>query len=52
MIQNNLLYNKKLVIIMGCNNRQIHNNNNEVYRTDDNLEDQQDKFSNESRLKN
>ena len=52
IIQNNLLYNKKPVIIMGCNDRQIHNNNNEVHRTDDNFEDQQNKLSNENRLKN
>ena len=44
MIQNDLLYSKKPVIIVGGNDRRIHNNYNEVYRTDDNVEDQQDKF--------
>ena len=29
---------------MGGNYRRIHNNDNEVYRTDNNLEDRQDKF--------
>ena len=44
MIQNNLLCSKKMVIIVGGNDRPIDNNDNEVYRTDDNLEDRQDKF--------
>ena len=44
MIQNDLLYSKKPVIIVGGNDRRIHNNYNEVYRTDENVEDQQDKF--------
>ena len=44
MIQNNLLYSNKLVIIVEGNDRWIDNNDNEVYRTDKNLEDRQDKF--------
>ena len=44
MIQNNFLYSNKMVIIVGGNDRWIDNNDNEVYRTDDNLEDRQDKF--------
>ena len=38
-IQNELLYSKKLVIIMEGNDKQIHTNDNKVYRTDDNFED-------------
>ena len=30
--------------IAGGSDRRIQNNNNKVYRTDDNFEDQQDKF--------
>ena len=37
-IQNELLYNKKLMITMGGNDKQIHTNDNKVYRTDDNFE--------------
>ena len=44
MIQNDFLYSKKLVILVEDNVRRIHNNDNKVYRTDDNLEDRQDKF--------
>ena len=44
MIQNDLQYSKKPVIIAGGNDRWIHNNDNEEYRTDDNLEDQKDKY--------
>ena len=44
MIQNNFSYSNKMVIIVGGNDRWIDNNDNEVYRTDDNLEDRQDKF--------
>ena len=44
MIQNNLLCSKKIVIIVECNDRPIDNNDKEVYRTDNNLEDRQDKF--------
>ena len=32
------------MIIAGCNDRRIHNNDSEVYRTDDSLEERQDKF--------
>ena len=42
MIQNNFSYSNKMVIIVGGNDRWIDNNDNEVYRTDDNLEDRQD----------
>ena len=44
MIQNDLLYSKKPVIIAGSNDRRIHNTENKVYRTDHNLEDREDKF--------
>ena len=44
LIQNELLYSKKLVTIAGGSDRRIHNNDSKVYRTDYNLEDQQDKF--------
>ena len=44
MIQNDLLYSKKLVIIVGGNDRRINNNDSEMYRTDDNLEEQKNKF--------
>ena len=37
-IQNELLYSKKLMITMGGNDKQIHTNDNKVYRTDDNFE--------------
>ena len=44
MLQNDLLYSKKPGIIAGGNDRWIHNNDNEPFRTDDNLEDCKDKF--------
>ena len=44
MLQNDLFYNKKLGIIAGGNDRRIHNNDNEPFRTDDNLEDCEDKL--------
>ena len=44
MVEKDLLYSKKPVIIPGNENRRGHNNNNEAFRTDDNLEDQEDKF--------
>ena len=44
LIENELLYSKNLVTIAGGSDRRIQNNNNKVYRTDDNFEDQQDKF--------
>ena len=45
MIQNGFLYSKKLVIIAGGNDTWIDDKDNEVYRTDDKLEDRQDKFA-------
>ena len=39
MIQNDLLYSKKPVIIPGGNDRRIHNNDNEILRADENRED-------------
>ena len=45
MIQNGSLCSKKLVIIAGGNDTWIDDNDNEVYRTDDKLEDRQDKFA-------
>ena len=44
MLQNDLFYDKKLGIIAGGNDRRIHNNDNEPFRTDDNLEDCEDKL--------
>ena len=44
MIQNYLLYSKKPVIIAGDNDRRIHNKDNKMLRTDENLEDREDKF--------
>ena len=44
MIQNDLLYSNEPVIVVGSNDRQIRNNDNEMCRTDDNLEDRLDKF--------
>ena len=44
LIEHELLYSKNLVTIAGGSDRRIQNNNNKVYRTDDNFEDQQDKF--------
>ena len=44
MIENDLLYREKLVIIKGFDDRRIHNTDNKVSRTDDSLEDRQDKF--------
>ena len=46
MIEKDLLYSKKPVIIPGNENRRSHNNN-EAFRTDDNLEDHEDKFTNQ-----
>ena len=42
MIEKDLLYSKKPVIIPGNEDRRSHNNNNEAFRTDDNLEDTKD----------
>ena len=44
MIQSDLWYSKNLVIIAGGNDIRIHNNVNEVYKTDFNLKDCQDKL--------
>ena len=41
MTQNDLLHSKKPVIIIGINDTRIHKNDNELYKTDDSLEDQQ-----------
>ena len=45
MIEKDLLYSKKPVIIPGNEDRRSHNNDNEAFRTDDNLEDREDKFA-------
>ena len=45
MIEKDLLYSKKTVIIPGNEGRRSHNNDNEAFRTDDNLEDRKDKFA-------
>ena len=44
MIEKDLLYGKKPVIFPGNEDRRSHNNDNEAFRTDDNLEDREDKF--------
>ena len=44
MIQNDLLYSKKPVIIAGGNDKWIHNKDNEAFRTDDNLKEREDRF--------
>ena len=44
MIQNDLLHSENPVIIVGGNDSQIHNNDNEILRTDKNLESREDKF--------
>ena len=45
MIEKDLFYSKKPVIIPGNEDRRSHNNDNEAFRTDDNLEDREDKFA-------
>ena len=45
IILKNLLYSKKTVIIPGNEDRRNHSNYNEVFRTDDNLQDREDKFA-------
>ena len=45
MIEKDLLYSKKTVIIPGNEDRRSHNNDNEAFRTYDNLEDREDKFA-------
>ena len=47
MIEKNLLHSKKPVIIPGNEDRRNHNNDNEAFRTDDNLKDCKDKFANQ-----
>ena len=44
MIERYLLYSKKSVIIPGNEDRRSHNNDNEAFRTEDNLKDREDKF--------
>ena len=44
MIEKNLLYSTKPVIIRGNEDRRSHTNNNEANRTDANLEDRENKF--------
>ena len=45
MIEKDLLYSKKTVIIPGNEDRRSHNNDMEAFRTNDNLEDREDKFA-------
>ena len=47
MIEKDLLYYKETVIIPSNEDRRSHNNDNEIFRTDDNLEDREDKFANQ-----
>ena len=44
MIEKYLLYSKKTVIIPSNEDRRSHNNDNEAFRTDDKVEDKEDKF--------
>ena len=47
MIEKDLLYSKKPVIIPGNKDSRSHNSNNEAFITDDNLEERQGKFANQ-----
>ena len=47
MIERDLLYRKKVVIIPGNEDRRSHKNDNDALRTDSNIEDRQDKFANQ-----
>ena len=47
MTEKDLLYSKKPVIIISNEGRRSHNNNNEAFRTDVNIEDREDKFVNQ-----
>ena len=44
MIEKDLLYSKKPVIILGNEDRRSHNNSNEAFRIDANIEDREYKF--------
>ena len=44
MIQKDLLFSKKGVIYLGNSDRRSHNNDDATKRTDDNIEDREDKF--------
>ena len=44
MIEKGLLFTKKPVVSMPNHNRRIHNSDNDMQRTDDNLEDRIGKF--------
>ena len=45
MIQKDLLFSKKAVIYPANSNRRSHNNDDATKRTDDNIEDKEDKFA-------
>ena len=47
MTEKDLLYSTKPVIIISNEGRRSHNNNNEAFRTDVNIEDREDKFANQ-----
>ena len=47
IIEKDLLYSKKPVIIPGNEDRRSHNNDNEAFRTNDNFEDCGNKFANQ-----
>ena len=47
MIEKDLLYSKKPVIIPANKDSRSHNSNNEAFITDDNLEERQGKFANQ-----
>ena len=44
MIQKDLLFSKKGVIYLGNSDRRSHNNDDATKRTDDSIEDREDKF--------
>ena len=45
MIEKDLVYSKKPVIMPGNEDRRNHNNDNEAFRTHDSPEDKEDKFA-------
>ena len=47
-MEKDLLYSKTPVILPGNEDGRSHNNSNEAFRTDDNLEDREDKFANQT----
>ena len=48
IMEKDLLYSKTPVILPGNEDRRSHNNSNEAFRTDHNLENREDKFANQA----